>query len=188
MILQLKIQLDGISKPPVWRKVLVPAQFTFEKLHFVIQAAFGWEDYHLYSFSPNGYSSTFEIGKPYENDNFSGRTIKDSRKVKLSSIFQEKGQKYTYIYDFGDDWNHKITVEEIIDQEAIRAELVSGKGACPPEDCGGIWGYQSLLEIVNDPKHPEYEEMREWLCLDDDDEWDVNYFELEDAKAVVAMI
>lgn len=186
MIVQLKIQLKDIRKPPAWRKVLVPAQFSFEQLHQVIQAAFGWSDRHLYAFSPKGYGSSPEIGVP--DDTWGNNDIINSKKIKLSEILSIKGQKFTYIYDFGDDWEHKITVEEVIDKKAIKAQLISGKGACPPEDCGGVWGYEDLLSVVNDPKHEEYEEMREWLGLEEGEFWDVNEFDLVFHQETVAQV
>lgn len=187
MVLQLKIQIQGISKPPVWRKVLVPTQFSFDKLHQVIQAAFGWYDYHLYSFSPTGYGSSPEIGLP-DDEGWSDEEILNSKKVKLAEIFKVKGQRFTYIYDFGDNWVHKITIEDVLDQKATKAQLISGKGACPPEDCGGVWGYQNLVEVMGNPNHPEYGEMREWLGFDDDETWDVHEFNLEIAQENVSAI
>ena len=188
MLFQFKIQLQHISKPPVWRKVLAPSQFSFEKFHRVIQAAFGWEDYHLYRFSPSGYGSEPQIGIPVEDDWGNEETI-NSKKIKLSDIFNKKGQKFTYIYDFGDDWVHKITLEEIKAGVAKKAELLAGKSACPPEDCGGPWGYEHLLKVLSNPSDEEYEDMREWLgLLDEEDKWDVHYFDLESAKIDVASV
>ena len=109
MLLTLRIQLAYIKKPPVWRNITVPAQFTFYKLHQVIQAAFGWENYHLYQFSENGYGSNVIISEPTGEDGFK---TKDSRKIKVGSILTTAEQKYQYIYDFGDNWLHNITVEK----------------------------------------------------------------------------
>lgn len=182
MQLQLKIQLQGISKPPVWRKIRVPGNFTLHRLHSVIQAAFGWDDYHFYQFSDKGYGSRERYGIPNEDD-YLDQDLKDSNKINCADIFAHVGQTYTYIYDFGDDWIHKITVEKITDTLAIRAELIAGKGACPPEDCGGPHGYANMLNILSDPKHEEYDDMCSWLGAEDGDEatdiWDVNYFNLE---------
>lgn len=184
MLFQFKIQLKNIIKPPVWRKVLVPDSFSLDKLHEVIQKAFGWNNAHLYQFSKEGYGSYPNYGVP----DGASDDMKDSRKVKLSKIFDQSGQKYTYIYDFGDDWVHAITLEEIKEGKASKAELLSGKGACPPEDCGGPWGYQRLLETLANPADEEHADMREWLGLNDDDIWDANEFNLADAKINVAEI
>lgn len=187
MLLQFKIQLKGISKPPVWRRVLVPGSFTFDRFHLVIQAAFGWENYHLYQFSPRGYGSNPQIGVPYEDD-WDEEEIVDSHKTKLSGIFTAKGEKFTYIYDFGDDWVHTVTLEEILESSVKKATLTGGKGACPPEDCGGPWGYSNVLEVLANPKDEEHESMREWLGLEEGEQWDVKHFDMESAKSEVASL
>ena len=89
----------------------------------------------------------------------------DSRKVKLSQILDQGFKKFTYTYDFGDNWDHTILIEKTLPAESgVRyPRCTAGKGACPPEDCGGPWGYASLLEAIRDPSHPEHEEMTEWL-------------------------
>src|SRR5690606_26873270 len=114
--------IQHISKPPVWRRVLVPDNFTFQKFHKVIQAAFDWQDYHLYQFSPTGYGSFPQIGIP-DVEGWGDEEIINSKRIKLSEIFTTKGQKFTYIYDFGDDWVHKIILEEIKEGTAKKAEL-----------------------------------------------------------------
>lgn len=185
---QFKIQLQHISKPPVWRKVLVPAQFSFEQFHQVIQEAFGWGDYHYYQFSPTGYGSQPRISIPDEDD-WSDEEIINSKEIKLSDIFNREGQKFTYIYDFGDDWIHKITLEAIKEDVTLKAQLLAGKSACPPEDCGGPWGYAHLLEVLENPDDEEYEGLREWLGLvDEDEKWDVHYFDLKEAQENVASV
>ena len=186
MLLQLKIQIKGISKPPVWRRLLVPDHFTFHRFHQIIQAAFGWEDYHLYQFSPKGYGSSPLIG--LEDDEWPDEDLISSKKVKLKEYLVKEGQTFTYIYDFGDDWTHKIQVEAIIDQKAIRAELLAGKGACPPEDCGGVWGYEDIKGALVDPKHEMHDELREWLGLEKGEVWDAQSFDLDPAKAAVSSV
>lgn len=186
MLIQLKIQINGLSNPPVWRRLMVPDNFTFSRFHQVIQAAFGWEDYHLYLFSPKGYGSKPLI--KLEDEEWEDEEPKNAETVKLSEYLNKKGKKFTYIYDFGDDWIHSIQVEKLIDQQGIRAELVDGQGACPPEDCGGFWGYASLLEALADPKHEMHEEMLDWLGLEKGEDWYANSFDLETAKSHVATI
>lgn len=102
------------------------------------------------------------------------RELIDSQRVRLSKIFKAKGQHFFYLYDFGDDWYHKISLEEVKEGNATTAKLLEGKGACPPEDCGGVWGYQEMLEILADPKHKEYRNIRRWLGLKGKDTWDVH--------------
>ena len=185
MLLTLRIQLAYIKKPPVWRKITVPAQFTFYRLHLIIQAAFGWDNYHLYQFSDKDYGSDVVISEPTGDD---WHEVRNSRKVKVGSVLNTAGQKYQYIYDFGDDWLHYITVEKAEDIEATKAHCIGGKGTCPPEDCGGPWGYENLREILANPKHPEHDEMKEWLGLDGNEKWDSNYFDLEEANAMIAAL
>lgn len=185
MTLQLKIQLQNLADPKVWRQVQVPAQFSFYKLHGVIQAAFGWEHAHLFQFSSEGWGSKPEISLPYPD---AGEDIVDAKKIKLKEVFKEEGQTYVYIYDFGDDWLHLLTLEKITDEKATKANCLAGEGRCPPEDCGGFPGYESLKEILNDPKHPEYADMREWLGLRKNQKWDAAAFDLKKANIAVQKV
>lgn len=185
MVLTLRIQIDDIKKPPVWRRITVPANFSFHKLHLVIQAAFGWKNAHLYQFSDNGFNSSIVIGEPGDDDY---QKVISSKKVKLSEVFTIVGQKYQYIYDFGDDWLHLIKLEKIDDAIAPKADCIAGKGACPPEDSGGPWGYEALKETMANPKHPEYFETKEWLGLKKNELWDPNRFDLEDAQKKVKSV
>jgi hypothetical protein len=190
MAFQFKIQLKNISDPPVWRRLLVPEQFTFLRFHKVIQVAFGWDDYHLFQFSPKGYGSFPITNIPSPEDDFMFRNEKplDARKSKLADIFTVPKQKFIYIYDFGDDWKHEIILEKIADEKLLRAFVIAGGGACPPEDCGGPWGYAELKMILDDPKHPEHFEMKEWLGLTKKQKWDADAFDLEKTKPLVAKV
>lgn len=184
MIYQFKIQLENVKQPPVWRKVTVPDSFNFDQFHQVIQSAFGWFDFHLFMFSPSGYGSSPMITN---NEEYEEESIM-ADKVKLSKIFTKEGDKFVYIYDFGDDWKHKIILEKILPGKSKIADCLDGKGACPPEDCGGPWGYENLKLIMADKTHEEYAEMAEWLGLEEDEEWDVNDFDLEFAQEMVREI
>jgi hypothetical protein len=176
---QFKIQLKYVQ-PPVWRKVLVPSDITFSMLHDVIQVSFGWQNSHLYKFSPTGGRSKPSIQPPFE-DSF-GEPI-DSDTITLSEIFRQQGETFVYQYDFGDDWVHDIKFEKISDQIAWPVVCMDGAGACPPEDCGGPPGYMHLLEVLANPKDPEYKGMREWLGLTKGKQWDINAFDLEAVNA-----
>jgi hypothetical protein len=100
--------------------------------------------------------------------------------VKLSQIFKKDHQHFVYIYDFGDEWRHKITLEEVTDEKPGKATCVDGKGACPPEDCGGIMDYPIFLKIVTDPQHPRYKDMLEWAGLEEGEKWEeVHAFDLD---------
>lgn len=185
MTYQFKIQLKGIAKPPVWRRILIADNYNFYDFHIAIQVAFGWGNAHLYQFSPSGYGSYPLIKDTMEDDfedpffNPSGADNMDAEETDLSDIFHSEKQKYTYIYDFGDDWIHQITLEKILDEIHMFPELIAGKGQCPPEDCGGPWGYENLKQILADPKDPEYKMMTEWLGMEKGELWDANKFDLK---------
>lgn len=182
MTLQFKIQLSNISKPTVWRRLMVPADFTFDDFHSVIQISFGWGFAHLYQFSPQAYAGNPVIA--LKDDDMEKPDL-DASKAKLKSVFKLEKQKFTYIYDFGDDWIHTIILEKILPEKSPYPKCLKGQGKCPPDDCGGPWGYDNLLEILANPKHPEYKETKEWLFLDEDEEWDVNEFEIEDVNVML---
>lgn len=189
MTYQFKIQLKNVSNPSVWRKVVVPSHYTFEKFHRVIQYAFGWEQSHLFFFSPTGYNSQPMIEMNYEGDDFYEKLDDESLNAEttlLSEIFVLEKQKFTYLYDSGDDWKHQITLEKILtDDETEKPILLKGQGACPPEDCGGPWGYETLKETLADKKHPEHKEMKEWLGLRPRDNWDAAAFDLEAHRQMI---
>ncbi len=165
-IYQLKITLRYI-RPPIWRRVQVPSDITLAKLHRLIQVVMGWTDSHLHYFEAGGV--TYGLPDPdvdYDLD------VKDSRRVRLAKVAPEEKAKMVYEYDFGDSWMHDILVEKILppDPDVRLPICLKGRRACPPEDCGGPWGYVRFLEIIHDPEDPEYEEMREWYGGDFDAE------------------
>lgn len=183
MVFQFKIQIKGIKNPPVWRKVSVPADFTFLSFHDVIQTAFDWEDYHLFEFMDKAYQSKIRISVPVEDDFFGPdffASTKDASKIKLSDIFKDKFRKLLYVYDFGDNWVHEITLESISDDKQDTAVCLSGKGACPPEDCGGTYGYEEMKTVfATAPESEEADEYREWLGMEDGEIWDANLLDIE---------
>ena len=187
MAFQFRIQIKDVQKPPVWRKVIVPESFTFEQFHRVIQEAFGWGNYHLFQFSPSGYGSEPVIAIPSDDD--WEKTALNASDTKLSSVFNTENQKYTYIYDFGDDWEHTILLENILPEKTEKASCLTGKGACPPEDCGGPWGYERLKEILKDPKHKEYKEIKEWIGIEDvKDKFHPEKFDIEYVNEILSEI
>jgi len=189
MTYQFKILLKGVSNPKVWRRVVVPANFTFDQFHKVIQMAFGWELSHLYFFSPTGYNSQPVIEPKFEGGDFyemMNEESLDAETMLLSDIFVQEKEKFTYIYDTGDDWKHQIILEKILtDDENEHVVLLKGEGACPPEDCGGPWGYEALKEALADKKHPEHKEMKEWLGLRPRENWDPAAFDLEEHRQIL---
>lgn len=158
---QFKIKLRGITNPPVWRCVLVPAHFTFSGFHAVIQKAFGWWNEHLYCFSDRPYCRMLNIAEVREDD-WGNAPDFDARKFTLGEFYGERlnpKYKLCYVYDFGDDWIHDITLEDIIEELHPHASCTAGKGACPEEDCGGQWGYEDMKENgeIDDPKYFDLE-------------------------------
>ncbi|MGH9225935.1 MAG: plasmid pRiA4b ORF-3 family protein [Acidimicrobiales bacterium] len=167
---RLKVTLSG-SSPPVWRRLAVPSATTLGQLHHILQRAMGWEDCHLHEFEAAG----SRYGPPGDFlDNGWSTPPKDEETAKLSRV-APAGTRLTYEYDFGDGWHHRIVVEKV---EKVAAggpgadgpTCLSGRRACPPEDCGGVWGYEHLLEVLADPAHVEYEELLEWAGEDFDPE------------------
>jgi hypothetical protein len=167
-VYQLKITLRDV-KPPVWRRVEVK-DCSLADLHDVIQICMGWDGGHLHA---------FEIGgEQYSAPDLDGATdAEDASKVKLSKVVGWGIKKFTYTYDFGDNWEHVIEVEKELPAEPGVAypRCVAGKRACPPDDCGGPWGYADFLEAIQDPKHPEHEELLEWAG----GEFDPEHFDIE---------
>ncbi len=165
-IYQMKVTLIG-SKPPIWRRLLVEDTVTLGKLHDILQIVMGWTNSHLHHFIIN---DEF-YGMPLEDD-FGDMRTKDETRFKLNQLVSGKGFKFGYEYDFGDSWEHDLVIEKILPAEkgARYPICVAGKRAGPPEDVGGIWGYEDFLIAVSDPKHPEHAEMREWIGGDFDPE------------------
>ncbi len=159
-IARLKIVLDGLE-PPIVREVAAPTGVSLDDLHLVIQAAMGWENYHLYQFQV-GRTVTYGIPDP----DWPEHEIVSSKSTKLTDLLAQLGRKksFTYHYDFGDDWMHTITVKGLEEPESGAAypRLLSARGACPPEDCGGPWGYADLVEAIDDPDHEMHDDMVEW--------------------------
>jgi hypothetical protein len=160
-VYQLKITLRYV-KPPVWRRVQV-TDCTLAKVHDVIQTCMDWDDYHLHEFDVG----EERYGDPQQwQDDFGGvMEVGNEGKVKLSQLVAQGVKKFTYVYDMGDNWEHTIQVEKVLDAEpGVRyPRCVAGKRACPPEDCGGPWGYADFLEAIQNPKHEQHEELLEWI-------------------------
>lgn len=172
---QLKVTLRGVAKPPVWRRIVVPAALSLGLLHHVIQQAMGWEDDHLHLFSTAGRN----YGDPY-----SDLGPADESKAVLAKVLAKPGATMRYTYDFGDQWEHDIVLEKVLPPDDVpRLSCLAGKGACPPEDCGGAWGYARLKETLADPDHEDHESLLEWLGLDEAADFDPAWFRLEEVNA-----
>jgi hypothetical protein len=184
MAFQFKVQLADITKPPVWRRLIVADNTTFEDFHNILQDAFGWDNYHLFNFSPMGWGSKPEIAVPHDDDY---EQVTDATTTELKDIFNTVGQKFTYMYDFGDDWRHKIELEEIhSNYHGQVPACLDGKGCCPPEDCGGVGGYEHLKQVLANPKDHEYKDMLSWLGLRKGSDWDVNEFNLNEVNEILS--
>lgn len=157
--LQLRISLLD-SRPLVWRSVVVPETIKLPKLHQVIQAVMGWHDSHLHEFVfPTGH-----YGEPTEFDE--PGSVRPEAKFALNKVLGNGWNTFQYQYDFGDDWQHLVQVEDVLppaneDEPAVRC--LAGANACPPEDVGGLIGYAEFLLALADPKHEEHESMLEWI-------------------------
>jgi yecA family protein len=160
---QLKIELQG-AKPPIWRRIQVPGDITLEHLHGVIQVCMGWTDCHLHQFLIDRICYCL----PDDDDFRQTSRPKNEAKYTLQDLEKKIQPRFQYIYDFGDDWMHQITVEKILPPGDGKTTpvLITGRRACPPEDIGGIYGYMHLLEVLSDPEDEEYEEMVDRLDLD----------------------
>jgi hypothetical protein len=150
---QIKVTLRDV-RPPIWRRLLVPSDILLPDLHDVLQVAMGWNDAHLHLFRvrddcyapPGDWASVGE----------------DSRGVALSDLAPNKGARLVYEYDFGDGWTHDILVESVSPEPCAAVHCIAGRRRCPPEDCGGPWGYAELLSAMRDPSHERHQDVVEW--------------------------
>ena len=205
-----RITLNG-SKPPIWRRVAVPSDITLGQLHEVIQIVMGWTDSHLHQFvlRDKGLKpSPQEMAKRFQQDAWDQAFLdrmggqrffaqkmtpwgdptemegEDENAVTLGEVCPKVKSKLIYEYDFGDGWGHTIEVQKIV-EPAPGVEYpvcLTGKKACPPEDCGGVWGYYDMIEAISDPDHERHEELSEWLG----GEFDPEAFDLEEVNAILA--
>ncbi len=136
----------------------------------------GWEDSHLHQFIID----EEYYGNPEDSDY---DDIKNEKRYRLNQFVTRKGFKFVYEYDFGDSWEHTVQVEAIlpIEKGEQYPVCIAGKGACPPEDVGGVWGYEDFLKVISNPKHPEYEEMTEWFGED----FDPEFFDIEGVNSLL---
>jgi hypothetical protein len=155
-VYRLKITLDGVANPLVWRRVLVPADITLDKFSEVILRSMGWLGSHLHVFE----DEFCQYGPTGDDLEFS-----DESEVQLAEVLAEPGERLSYIYDFGNSWAHDIVLEEILPAApgTEAPSCLAGKGACPPEDCGGSWGYEELKEALASPGHRDHQYLLNWL-------------------------
>jgi hypothetical protein len=164
-----------IATPPIWRRLMVPADVNLARLHDIIQVAFQWDDSHLHVFETPygrfGYADP-DLGHRAESP------------VTLEQVAPRVKSRILYTYDFGDGWDHDIIVEKVLDRDSTLTIplCIGGRRAAPPEDCGGIGGYYELVETITDPQHPEHERMLAWLGLDGPQEFDPEAFNVDEVN------
>ena len=172
-VLQVKISLQGIE-PPIWRRVQLSDSCSFWDLHCAITDAFGWLDYHIHQFTiqATGSDRKIHFGIP-DDEGFDDLEILSGRDHRLSDYFTTGNPSCRYIYDFGDEWEHTVTLEEILPAapNVDYPRCIAGERACPPEDVGGAWGYASFLKTISYKNAPDHEAMLEWCGGWFDPEW-----------------
>ena len=187
--LTLRVEMNGIE-PTIWRELVVPSNLNLESLGHILVAAMDWEGYHLHQFiKGNDYYAI-------PNDDFGGNDIfdglfgysrfrtHDSSDFTVGDILARKRSWIDFEYDFGDSWMHRVTVvdsRKYTAGEERKVMLIAGENACPPEDCGGIWGYVDLVEALKKPRSKRAREIKEWLGYD----YDPTVFDYEGVAAVV---
>ncbi|MGC9669823.1 plasmid pRiA4b ORF-3 family protein [Planosporangium sp. 12N6] len=155
-VFQLRVTLEDVA-PPVWRQVLVPAAYTLDRVHRVIQFAMGWQDCHLHSFEIDGE----QYGEP---DPGGELPMHDEMEYRLDDV-TGPGCRFGYVYDFGDWWEHEVVVEDVLaaDPRVRYPVCVTGERGCPPEDVGGPEGYAEFVAALGDTRHPRHAAMGEWI-------------------------
>jgi hypothetical protein len=162
-VYELRVVLSWIE-PPIWRRIQVTADTTLAGLHHTLQIVMGWQDSHLHR---------FRVGDDYYGDaTFEELELIPEDRTRLDEVAPGPGARLLYEYDFGDSWEHEIEVERVLDSEpGVRyPRCIEGARSAPPEDCGGVPGYEDLLAAIADPRHPEREELLEWVGGDFDPE------------------
>ncbi len=156
---QIRVTLTG-TRPKIWRRLRVPSALTLTQFHDVLQAAMGWENCHLHEFRFGGRA----FGPSWPDEGMDSNTL-DERNVRLLDVLGSGQTKGSYLYDFGDNWEHEITVEKILqaDADLLTAECADGEQHAPPEDSGGIGGFYDFLAAIRDLHHPRHKEMLRWV-------------------------
>ena len=179
-VYQLKVSLRG-AKPPIWRRLQVPSDVTLARVHDIIQIAFDWNGGHLHVFhTPYGDFGLADKELGHQADS----------SVSLGQVAPGAGERIRYEYDFGDDWDHEVLVEQVLGPGVTngKARCTGGRRAAPPDDCGGIWGYQELVHILGESSHPEHVDKLHWLGLSDATQFDPDTFDADAVNAVLSRL
>jgi hypothetical protein len=179
-IATLRIELLD-TDPLIWRQLEVSTSSTLKDLHTLIQAAMGWANQHLWEFRVGRQV----YGKPMSGDAWGGPTIVNAGKVRLADLLRPRKTVIDYTYDFGDSWEHRLTITDVrpADPALVYPRYLGGERPAPPEDCGGVPGFYAALEALADPNHPEHEDIVDWL-----DGYDPNHFNEVALKLAVGRI
>lgn len=177
-IFQIQIALKG-SKPKIWRRILIPSDLSLSDFHKIIQTTMGWTNTHLHQFIKNMTFYTVKHPDDYMWDEMDNVDYKKN-KIRISDLIKTEKDKIIYEYDFGDGWQHDIILEKVlpIDNNIKYPICLTGKMNCPPEDCGGIWGYTDMLVILKQPGHEEYDNLIEWLG----EKFDPEFFDIDEVN------
>jgi len=167
-------------KPKIWRRLLIPSDLLLSDFHMIIQISMGWTNSHLHQFIKN---RTFYTERMTDDDTWGELDNVDYMNMKIFDLLKREKEKIVYEYDFGDGWEHDVLLEKILpgDEKLKSPICLAGKMACPPEDCGGVWGYADLLEILKNPKHEEYDSYMEWLG----GEFDPEHFDKDEVNKML---
>lgn len=176
--LSVKVTLRDL-KPAIWRRIVVARTMTLGRLHDAIQAAMGWDDAHLHAFV----IGDRQFGDP--DQRLDGAS--DENRMTLDRLVRSGVSRFVYTYDFGDGWDHAVLIEKRAPKSEGLAlpACVAGERGCPPEDCGGVWGYADLLDVLADPQHPERAERLAWLG---GDAFDPEAFDIGTADAALKRV
>lgn len=184
MTYRIRVELDD-AKPPIWRRLDLASDLTLDRLHHVVQTAMGWTDSHLHEFA-SGDNPTDRLAEHYRPRDSLDNDLPgvDEVSVRLDEVLVEPGDRLFYNYDFGDDWSHTLRLEAVSPREPEQpsAACLAGARACPPEDCGGIWGYHDLLRTLSQPGDADNEELLEWVGPD----FDPGRFDVADVNSALA--
>lgn len=171
---QFRIELQDIE-PKIWRRISVPENYSFWDLHVAIQCAMGWQDRHLNEFIVKNPLSGVEVRIGYPGDEPEDtKFVIDDFETAIKNYFNLENRTAEYLYDFGDDWYHDIILEDIVESYELveLPKCLDGARACPPEDCGGVYGYDDVIEALEDKENPEHADLIEWLGDYDPDRFD----------------
>ena len=188
-VARIRIELRGTS-PKIWRRVDVPLTYTLLSLHEVIQAAFDWSGGHLYEFIIDRERfSDPALEDPVESDDFGWRP-RDAGKLRLQSVVDLEIKKFDYIYDFGDDWHHILTILRVMDANPTTnyPSLVAGSCCSPVDDIGGIGGFYDLVDAAADPNHPDRKQFEEWLGEEFVKHFDLKHYDREWVRTRLALV